>query len=65
MEFRHFFSSYYPDPSYGGKRLFADMVEQATTTEAPDAHAITSTKPVPALAGGGNPSAAPERARTP
>ena len=51
MEFSHFVSSYYPDPSYGGKRLFADMVDQATTTEAPDAHAITSTKPVPALAG--------------
>ncbi len=33
MEFSHFLSSYYPDPSYGGKRLFADMVEQATTTE--------------------------------
>ena len=33
MEFSHFLSSYYPDPSYGGKRLFADMVEQATTAE--------------------------------
>lgn len=33
MEFSHFLSSYYPDPSYGGKRLFADMVEQAVTAE--------------------------------
>jgi len=33
MEFSHFLSSYYPDPSYGGKRLFADMIEQATTAE--------------------------------
>ena len=33
MEFSHFLSSYLPDPSYGGKRLFADMVEQATTAE--------------------------------
>ena len=33
MEFSHFLSSYYPDPSYGGKRLFADMVEQAATAE--------------------------------
>ena len=65
MDFSHFLSSYFPDPSYGGKRLFADMVEQATTAEAPDAHAITSAKPVPALAGDGIASAAPERARTP
>ena len=33
MEFSHFLSSYYPDPSYGGRRLFADMVEQAVTAE--------------------------------
>ena len=29
MDFNHFLSSYYPDPTYGGKRLYADMVEQA------------------------------------
>ena len=33
MEFSHFLSCYYPDPSYGGKRLFADMVEQAEAAE--------------------------------
>lgn len=29
MKFNHFLSSYFPDPAYGGERLFADMVEQA------------------------------------
>jgi alkanesulfonate monooxygenase SsuD/methylene tetrahydromethanopterin reductase-like flavin-dependent oxidoreductase (luciferase family) len=29
MEFNHFLSSFFPDPSYGGQRLFADMIEQA------------------------------------
>lgn len=29
MKFNHFLSSYYPDVSYGGKRLYDDMVEQA------------------------------------
>jgi len=29
MEFNHFLSSYLPDPSYGGHRLFAVMLEQA------------------------------------
>ncbi len=29
MEFNHFLSAYYPDPSYGGDRLYADMVAQA------------------------------------
>jgi alkanesulfonate monooxygenase SsuD/methylene tetrahydromethanopterin reductase-like flavin-dependent oxidoreductase (luciferase family) len=29
MEFNHFLSAYYPDPRYGGDRLYADMVEQA------------------------------------
>lgn len=33
MDFNHFLSSYMPDPAYGGQRLFADMVEQATTAE--------------------------------
>ena len=28
MDFNHFLSSYYPDPEYGGRRLYADMVEQ-------------------------------------
>ena len=29
MEFNHFLSSYYPDPSIGGKKLYSDMLEQA------------------------------------
>jgi alkanesulfonate monooxygenase SsuD/methylene tetrahydromethanopterin reductase-like flavin-dependent oxidoreductase (luciferase family) len=29
MEFNHFLSAYYPDPRYGGDRLYADMVAQA------------------------------------
>ena len=29
MQFNHFLSAYYPDPSYGGDRLYADMVSQA------------------------------------
>ena len=29
MHFNHFLSAYYPDPSYGGDRLYADMIEQA------------------------------------
>ena len=33
MEFNHFLSSYLPDPAYGGRRLYADMVEQAVTAE--------------------------------
>ena len=33
MHFNHFLSSYYPDPSYGGKRLYGDMVEQAIMAE--------------------------------
>jgi alkanesulfonate monooxygenase SsuD/methylene tetrahydromethanopterin reductase-like flavin-dependent oxidoreductase (luciferase family) len=34
MDFNHFLTSYMPDPSYGGKRLYADMVEQAVAAEA-------------------------------
>ena len=33
MEFNHFLSAYFPDPAYGGSRLFADMVEQACTAD--------------------------------
>ncbi len=33
MDFNHFLSSYYPDPAYGGRRLYADMVEQAILAE--------------------------------
>lgn len=33
MDFSHFLSSYYPDPAYGGKRLYGDMVEQAIMAE--------------------------------
>ena len=29
MKFNHFLSAYYPDTSYGGERLYADMLEQA------------------------------------
>ena len=29
MEFNHFLSAYYPDTSYGGDRLYADMIAQA------------------------------------
>jgi alkanesulfonate monooxygenase SsuD/methylene tetrahydromethanopterin reductase-like flavin-dependent oxidoreductase (luciferase family) len=29
VEFNHFLSAYYPDTSYGGDRLYADMVAQA------------------------------------
>ena len=29
MEFNHFLSAYYPDTTYGGERLYADMVGQA------------------------------------
>jgi alkanesulfonate monooxygenase SsuD/methylene tetrahydromethanopterin reductase-like flavin-dependent oxidoreductase (luciferase family) len=33
VEFNHILSSYYPDPSYGGDRLYADMVEQAVLAD--------------------------------
>ena len=33
MDFSHFLSAYFPDPSYGGKRLFDDMCEQAVTAD--------------------------------
>jgi alkanesulfonate monooxygenase SsuD/methylene tetrahydromethanopterin reductase-like flavin-dependent oxidoreductase (luciferase family) len=33
MDFSYFLSTYMPDPAYGGKRLFADMVEQAVTAD--------------------------------
>ncbi|MDP6944419.1 MAG: LLM class flavin-dependent oxidoreductase [Myxococcota bacterium] len=33
MDFNHFLSSYYPDPTYGGDRLYADMLEQAVAAE--------------------------------
>jgi alkanesulfonate monooxygenase SsuD/methylene tetrahydromethanopterin reductase-like flavin-dependent oxidoreductase (luciferase family) len=33
MEFSYFLSAYMPDPTYGGKRLYADMIEQAITAE--------------------------------
>ena len=34
MEFNHFLSSYYPDTSYGGARLYADMLAQARAADA-------------------------------
>jgi alkanesulfonate monooxygenase SsuD/methylene tetrahydromethanopterin reductase-like flavin-dependent oxidoreductase (luciferase family) len=33
MDFNHFLSSYLPDTSYGGTRLYKDMVEQAVQAE--------------------------------
>jgi alkanesulfonate monooxygenase SsuD/methylene tetrahydromethanopterin reductase-like flavin-dependent oxidoreductase (luciferase family) len=33
MHFNHFLSAYYPDPTYGGDRLYADMLEQARLVE--------------------------------
>jgi alkanesulfonate monooxygenase SsuD/methylene tetrahydromethanopterin reductase-like flavin-dependent oxidoreductase (luciferase family) len=33
MDFNHFLSAYYPDPTYGGRRLYADMIEQAKQAE--------------------------------
>ena len=33
VEANHFLSSYLPDVSYGGKRLYDDMVEQAVAAE--------------------------------
>ncbi|MEW6633773.1 MAG: LLM class flavin-dependent oxidoreductase [Pseudomonadota bacterium] len=33
MDFNHFLSSYLPDPTYGGTRLYRDMVEQALWAE--------------------------------
>ena len=33
MDFNFFLSSYYPDPGYGGARLYADMVAEAVLVE--------------------------------
>jgi alkanesulfonate monooxygenase SsuD/methylene tetrahydromethanopterin reductase-like flavin-dependent oxidoreductase (luciferase family) len=33
MQFNHFLSAYYPDPGYGGDRLYRDMLEQARLVE--------------------------------
>ena len=33
MDFNHFLSAYYPDPTYGGDRLYADMIQQARLVE--------------------------------
>jgi flavin-dependent trigonelline monooxygenase, oxygenase component len=33
MDFSYFLSAYMPDPAYGAKRLYADMLEQAVTAE--------------------------------
>ena len=33
MEFNHFLSAYYPDTTYGGDRLYADMIAQAISCE--------------------------------
>jgi alkanesulfonate monooxygenase SsuD/methylene tetrahydromethanopterin reductase-like flavin-dependent oxidoreductase (luciferase family) len=34
MEFNHFLSAYYPDTTYGGDRLYADMLAQAKRVDA-------------------------------
>ena len=41
MEFNHFLSSYFPDPNYGGSKLFSDMLEQAQTAERLCYHGVT------------------------
>ena len=41
MEFNHFLSSYFPDPSYGGHQLFADMLEQAQAADRLGYHGVT------------------------
>ena len=41
MEFNHFLSSYFPDPSYGGHQLFADMLEQAQVADRLGYHGVT------------------------
>ena len=33
MDFNFFLSSYYPDPTYGGDRLYADMIAEARAAE--------------------------------
>jgi len=33
MEFNNFLSAYFPDPAYGGDRLYADMIRQAKLAE--------------------------------
>ena len=33
LHFNHFLLAYFPDPDYGGKRLFDDMLEQARTAD--------------------------------
>ena len=33
MDFSYFLSSYMPDAAYGGKRVYADMLDQALTAE--------------------------------
>jgi alkanesulfonate monooxygenase SsuD/methylene tetrahydromethanopterin reductase-like flavin-dependent oxidoreductase (luciferase family) len=41
VDANHFLSAYYPDTSYGGKRLFDDMVEQAKAAERLGYHGVT------------------------
>lgn len=41
MEFNHFLSAYYPDTSYGGDRLYADMIDQARVAEAQGFRGVT------------------------
>lgn len=33
MDFNHFLSSYLPDPSYGGRKMYQDMVDQAVLAD--------------------------------
>ena len=41
MEFSHFLSAYYPDTSYGGDRLYADMISQARLVDRLGYRAVT------------------------
>ena len=41
MEFSQFLSAYFPDPAYGGRQLFADMVEQAEAADRLGFHSVT------------------------
>lgn len=41
MEFNHFLSAYYPDTSYGGDKLHADMVAQARLVDKAEYRCVT------------------------
>jgi alkanesulfonate monooxygenase SsuD/methylene tetrahydromethanopterin reductase-like flavin-dependent oxidoreductase (luciferase family) len=41
VHFNHFLSAYFPDPDYGGKRLFDDMLKQARAADRLGCRGIT------------------------